>query len=192
MSGLPGSRRLVLLAALGSSACASNPAPHGWLAPTARAQADPYGAWIVVEAAQPPTAGEHQRARREVAGEFLAVDHDSVFVLLPSGAVNSIALATVLRARLAYYNSQAGALEAWTFAGSLSTISNGAYAIFTLPLWIIAGSLTTGGQSRAPIVSLEGGEPTAWAHVRMYARFPQGLPPQLPATLPPKVRERDR
>ena len=190
MSGLTASRSIALVAALGGLACATNPAPKGWLAPPAVAQSDQYGAWIVVTAVQSSARGDRHQPRREIAGEFLDVGHDSVFVLLSSGTVSATALADVRRARLAYYDSQSGSLAGWTFLGSVSTISNGWFAGLTFPIWLIAGSLTTASQSRAPIVSVSVNNRADWARVRMYARFPQGLPAHLPRTLPPKVEHR--
>lgn len=170
-------RSLTSVLAGGTLACAHNPAPSGWLAPAREAQADPYGAWIVVSR----LAGSP-----DLGGEFLAVERDSVFMLLASGEVRSVPLDSVSRARMAFYNAQWGGLATWTILGSLSTISNGAFLIFTFPAWIIGGSLATAGQSRAPLRRV--GPAHTWDAVRMYARFPGGLPANLPRTLPPKLR----
>lgn len=170
--------------------CAQNPAPGGWLEPAREAVDDPYGAWIAVS-----------EEGRGVAGEFLAIDRDSVFVLLPSGSVHAVSLDRVTGAQLAYYDAQPGALAIWTTVGSWSTISNGILLIFTLPTWIIGGSVATGSQSRAPLVSLDHEETAEsgadswaerWNAVRKYARFPGGLPPDLPRTLPTKRRQGTR
>lgn len=166
----------------GALGCALNPAPDGWLEPAREAVDDPYGAWIVVAYAGGGTSGE-----------FLAVDRDSVFVLLSSGRVQGAPLDSVTRARVAYYDARQGSLAIWTAMGSASTISNGAFLIFTLPTWIIGGSLATASQSRAPLIAVDTGEGNesraeSWDAVRMYARFPSGLPPDLPRTLPTRPR----
>ncbi len=170
-------RWLASVLAGGTLACAQNPAPSGWLAPARAAQADPYGAWIVVSR---PGGGP------DVGGEFLAVQRDSVFVLLADGEVRTVPLDSVLHALIAFYDAQWGGLAAWVMLGSLSTISNGAFLVFTFPLWIIGGSLATAGQSRAPLRRVD--RAPTWDAVRMYARFPGGLPANLPRTLPPKPR----
>jgi hypothetical protein len=173
---MPASRHLIALAAWAACGCAGNPAPRGWLAPAREAQAEPFGAWIVLS---------HTRAQ-DLGGEFLAVDRDSVYLLSRAGEVLAFSVAGVREAKIAFYDAQWGALAAWTTVGALSTISNGAFLIFTFPLWTIGGPLITGGQSRAPIKTVD--TAASWEAVRMYARFPAGLPENLPRKLPPKQR----
>lgn len=170
-------RRWLASVLAGTLGCAANPAPRGWLAPAREAQTDPYGAWIVVK---------RLGGGGDVSGEFLAVERDSLFVLSANSAVRAIPLDGVLRAQIAFYDARSGDLALWTALGSLSTISNGAFLIFTFPIWIIGGSVATAGQSSAPLRRVD---PThTWDAVRMYARFPGGLPPNLPRMLPPKPR----
>ncbi len=163
LAGLSG---MVLVAA-----CASNPAPRGWLAPATEATKDPYGAWVSIE---------HQAASKQVAlgGELIAVGRDSVFVLTPDGRFHAIAQADALRATVAYYDSQYGDLSKWTIAGSLSTVSHGFLLLASFPFWNLVGWTTTGAQSRAPLAHVR--EPRhAWSEVARYARFPQGLPAEM-------------
>jgi hypothetical protein len=170
-------RWLASVLAGGTLACAQNPAPRGWLVPAREAQADPYGAWIVVS---------RLGGGPDVGGEFLAVQRDSVFVLLADGEVRTVPLDSVLHARIVFYDAQWGGLAIWTTLGSLSTISNGAFLVFTFPLWVIGGSLATAGQSHAPLHRVDRAGDLGL--FRMYARFPGGLPANLPRTLPPKPR----
>jgi hypothetical protein len=172
-------RRLVPAVALvlAATGCAANPAPEGWLAAPAASAADPYGAWIVLEL--------HRQAT-PVSGEFLAVHEDSVYVLEPVGAVRGFHRDSVRAATIAFYNAQPGQLAGWAALGSLSTVSHGAFLILSLPTWLIAGSLATSAQSRAPLHRVEA--PGQWEAVRLYARFPAGLPPGLPDRLPVKAR----
>jgi hypothetical protein len=159
-----------------STACTRNPAPSGWLAPPHEAQSDPYGAWIVVT----------REDTSDVGGELLAVERDSLFVLTSDSAVNAFATDRLLRATVAYYDSEWGRLATWTALGSLGTISNGFVLILTLPISAIGGSVATAAQSRAPIRRVERGG--NWEDLRMFARFPAGLPANLPRTLAPKPR----
>jgi hypothetical protein len=149
-----------------AAACANNPAPSGWLPTPDDAPQDPYGAWIVV-----------QHARGETDGELIAVHEDSVFVLTQSGRLAGFAHGGINQARIAYFDAQWVGLAVWTFVGSLATISNGYFAGFTLPLWLIAGPIATASQSRAPLESVK--RESQWAEMRMYARFPQGMPQEL-------------
>jgi hypothetical protein len=171
-------RSLALALVWGVAACSQNPAPAGWLAPPRQAQSDPYGAWIVVwQPAPPDLRGEVLAAQ----GEFLAVDRDSVYVLSPDSVVRAVPVGTIHSARIAFYDAQSAGLGIWTGVGSVSTISNGGFLVLTLPLWVIGGSLITGGQSRAPLRDVQAGD--SWDVLRRYARFPQGLPEGLPRRL---------
>ena len=164
-----------------AAACAGNPAPRGWLAPARDAVSDPYGAWVELEL---PSAGKQVPS----GGELIAVASDSVFVLTQDATFYAIARADVTRARVAYYDSQYGQLAAWTTIGSLATLSHGFLLVFSLPVWAIGGSVTTGGQSRAPLVDV-GENKHSWDAVTKYARFPQGLPTELDRErLRPKLR----
>jgi hypothetical protein len=117
-------------------------------------------------------------------GELLAVERDSVFVLTQGGDVRSEQLDRVERALLAFYAPGTGPLAIWSILGAVSTISNGAFLLFTFPAWVIGGSLAARGQSRAPLYRID--DRDDWSLARLYARFPARLPPDLPRRLPPK------
>ena len=157
----------ILLAAL-VAGCASSNAPPAFLPNASEAQWNPRGGWITVRygAADP---GE------ELDGELLAVEEDSLYVLT-NGGPRSAPITQVRRAELWRYGSEYGGLAAWTVLGALSTASNGYYAGITLPLWILGGTISTAGQSRAPRLTRPG---DSWTRFRAFARFPQGLPPNL-------------
>lgn len=177
MSGFSWQRWLISALTCGSLACARSPSPAGWLAPARQAQADPYGAWIVIT---------RLGGSPVESGEFLAVERDSVFVLSSNREVRTIPRDSVLRAEIWFYDAEWGKLAGWTALGSLSTISNGFFLILTFPAWAIGGSIATALQSRAPLYQVD--RPYAWDGARMYARFPAGLPANLPRTLPPKLQ----
>ena len=167
---------------LGFAACTSNPAPKGWLAPAPEAVSDPFGAWVRIELAP---AGN----QTPLGGELIAVAVDSVFVLTPDARFHAIAQADVTWARVAHYDSQFGQLGTWTMLGSVTTLSHGWFLSLSLPVWTIWGSLTTGAQSRAPLEDVREGK-NSWEAVGKYARFPQGLPPDVDrGRLQPKPRE---
>jgi hypothetical protein len=166
------------------AACASNPAPRGWLAPAQAAESDPYGAWIVVRHDDPeggPTL--------ETAGELIAVESDTVFVLPQSGPLSAIPLRHANEGRLAYYDSRSEYLGLWTFMGILSTASHGYFLVISAPVWIISGSIASASQSRAPLVRVTRSELSQWRALTIYARFPAGIPPGLARDrLRPKTR----
>ena len=166
-------RWIVMGLAIGTLACARNPAPGAWLGTAAEMQNDPYGAWIVVSADSV-----------ETFGEFLAVDRDSVFVLGQDVTVRTVPLSRVTHAELAFFDARWSDLALWTGLGALSTISNGVILVLTFPTWIIGGTIATAAESRAPLRTVNRIED--WDSVRMFARFPGGLPENLPRRLPTK------
>jgi len=176
----PSVRRAAGGAAVLLAACVSNPAPSGWLPPAEIAAREAYGGWIVVDTTKDSRTGWHgvgSEAQAEIAGELIAVDPDTVFVMSGRGLV-AMPASLVRRATLFSYDAHWGQLATWGFVGTLSTLSNGAFLILTAPLWIIASTSAAASRSRAPMVELaERGD--RWAELRRYARFPQGMPPRL-------------
>ncbi len=153
--------------------CASTEAPEHWLSPAENAPQDPYGAWMTVEF--PRSA-----PRKSLSGEFLAVDRDSVYLLVDAMAatdpVVGIDLAKIWRASLAHFDPQTEKAGGWVVAGSISTLSHGWFLIASLPVWIIAGSTMAGSLSHSP---LENSRDRTWDELAKYARFPQGPPPHI-------------
>jgi len=103
----------------GIAGCASTGAPDDWLPLAEEAPTDVYGAWITVhlidEGARPHLAGEFSvdfadslGYRPPLAGELLAVDADSVFVLVGGRAgscpVTAIGKQDVAKAQVAYFD----------------------------------------------------------------------------------------
>ncbi|HEU5304619.1 MAG TPA: hypothetical protein VFU40_08245 [Gemmatimonadales bacterium] len=164
-------RRLSLGLVAACAGCATNSAPEGWLLKPTDAQSAAYGGWIEL------TYG--MEAKRRADGELIAVSADSVWVL-GQGQALVIPTAAVAKGKLTAYAAQKGSLTAWTIAGSLATISNGAFLIFTAPMWIIGGSLAVGSESRAPERS---SPPLGWGELAPFARFPQGMPAGLDLTM---------
>jgi hypothetical protein len=144
--------------------CASSSAPAGWLPKPAAAQSTAYGGWIELTYGQPT----EQRA----AGELIAVSAESVWVLSQTQAL-VISTSAVRAGKLTAYEAQKGGFTTWTVLGALSTISNGAFLIFTAPMWMIGGSLAVAGESRAPQRKISS---VSWGGLAAFARFPQGMP----------------
>ena len=85
----------------------------------------------------------------------------------------------VARATLIGWDPETYLFTVWTLIGTLSTISNGGFLLFTAPAWQLGGWLATAAQSKRPILR---SDQVPWLDLRLYARFPQGLPPELDLT----------
>jgi hypothetical protein len=162
---------LLILTCLAVVGCASTGAPDNWLAVAEDAPRDPYGSWVTVEY-------EKWHDEQFLAGEFLAVDSDSLYVLTSFAGtgdpVVGVSLGLVKKAKIASFDPQTGKASGWVLAGTLSSLSHGLGAAISIPLWIIMGSAMAGSQSRTP---LENYPNLSWDVLTMYARFPQGPPP---------------
>lgn len=158
-------RWVSLAAAAACAACARSSAPKGWLPKPAEAQVAAYGGWIEV------THGERKKQRR-TDGELIAVSADSIWVLNEEQSL-VIPTIAVQKAKLTAYAAQTGTLTTWTLVGTLATISNGAFLIFTAPMWLVGGPITVGSESRS---AERKKPPLTWVELASFARFPQGMP----------------
>ena len=171
------------LACAGSIGCGATLAPRHWL-PTAReAQREGYGGWITART-------EHGATLQTLSGELLAISDDSVLVLTSGGAVGA-ALADVRSATLEAYDTQSGDVGKMTLAGAVTSISTGAGLLLVAPLWIVTGTIATSaiaarGRHEVREADRAGsgagetrGNRASWMELRLFARFPQGIPPGL-------------
>ena len=145
--------------------CASTNAPRDWLPGAAEMQSDAFGAWITLSPKQ------HSRADR-MSGELIAVQPDSVFILVQDSLV-AMPRAGIADATLAAYDNHWGSLWGWTALGAVSTLSHGIFLILSAPLWILVGSITAASASHEPIRQYPD---RPWEELKKFARFPQGLP----------------
>ncbi len=156
----------LLLLAVGG--CASSGAPKGWLPVPGESGPDPYGGWITIEYGEPPNT---------LAGEFLCVDFDSLYVLVDhAGAdaeVDCIPTADVVEARIAYFDAQVGQAAAAVAGGALASVSHGFYVLISAPVWLVIGGSMAGVHSYAPLADYPDHD---WEVLRRFARFPQGVP----------------
>ena len=163
MSGGRIFRGVHVVAAVACTACAGKTTPKGWLPTPKEAQKTAYGGWIELRYLENAEA-------RGAAGELIAVSADSVWVLTDDQGL-VIATASVREGKLTGYAAQS--LRGWTLAGTLSSVSNGAFLIFTMPAWLIGGSVANRSESRA---AERKSPPLQWEELAQFARFPQGLP----------------
>ena len=154
-----------LAAALVCLGCAGTSVPKAWLPTPREAQTTAFGGWIDLVYTE---ANE----RRRVAGELIAASADSVWILnqreglvIPTAAVDS--------AKLFAYAPRTDDITGWAIAGTVSTISNGVFLLFTAPMWIIGGSLAGRSEIRA---AQRNHPPLDWVGIAPFARFPQGMP----------------
>lgn len=149
------------------SGCASTSARDDWTSSPNAMQREAYGVWVDVrfgDAAAPDT----------LRGELITATEDSLFLIPPQSSLRAVARSTINELQLTAYDANWSTLGVWIALGTLSTISHGFFLILSAPVWIIGGSAAASRQSYRPIYTNPPLET-----LRRFARFPQGLPPDL-------------
>jgi hypothetical protein len=129
---------------------------------------DGHGGWVVI------THRNQQLSR----GELIAVEPRGLRVL-ELGALVYEPFEDINAAELFEYHTETGTLGIWGTVGSLSTVSHGFVAVFSLPIWLVTSITATSLESRAAHLEYPG---DPWSEFGSWARFPQGLPPNVLAS----------
>ncbi len=144
--------------------CAVLQSPRGWLPNVREVQTQAYGCWIIVDHIS-------DGKERRTSGELIAISPDRLFVLNEYG-ISELLLSAIMGTNLEIYEESTG-VGAWAILGMLSTVSHGYFLVASAPVWIIAGISAGISESKSGLMKFKG-PPTQ--DVRMFARFPQGLP----------------
>lgn len=147
-----------VLACVFLTSCAVTHAPSRWLPSPEQTASDTYGSWIEINS-----------RNGNIWGELIAVDNDTVFVA--DTTLHAIASTDILSARLVTYDK--ANLPGLVFLGTVSTLSNGLFLVFTAPMWLIGGSIAATIRSFDPIIDYPSKQLSNFVP---FARFPQGLP----------------
>jgi hypothetical protein len=144
--------------------CATVRAPYGSVPKRLGIRTDAFGGWITLNLIS---------NAKTVEGELVAVSSDSVFVF-EGDTLQTFPTLDITYARVVLYNNNSSGYAGWTAIGSLATVLNGYYAVFTFPLFLITGMATTIAESnRVNYFDFPSNE---WEVLKKYARFPQGIP----------------
>jgi len=130
---------------------------------------DGHGGWIEIT---------HRNASH-ARGELIAVEPRGLRVLEPGDMLVYEPFEDVQEAELFEYETEQGTIGVWGTLGSVSTISHGYFAVFSLPIWLVTSITTASIQSRSAHLAFPG---NPWSEFGLWARFPQGLPPNLMAS----------
>lgn len=147
--------------------CISVKAPQGSVPSRKDLHRDAFGGYITLAMSDMDTTWF-------VSGELIAVGTDSI-VVNPAGFATLFPISAIDSARIIFFNTNADEFSAWSGLLILGTLSNGGYALITLPLATVTG-IVTSTQEAKRINYLDYPEKN-WNEIRKYARFPQGLPP---------------
>ena len=144
--------------------CTAVKAPVGSVPKRTDLSIDAYGGWMEVQLLSTNTSR---------SGEFIAISNDTIY-LMPSEKVVKYAVSDISTARIIYFNTETDSYNNWTRIVSVSTLTNGLFLIFTLPLALSTGISTTNAE--ADRVNYVDYPATSIDELKKYARFPQGMP----------------
>jgi hypothetical protein len=158
-----------------SYGCATNPIPPQHPVSQEEAISSGKGAYARVE----------MGTRQLFMGELIAAADRRLWILTDQGTLRIVPFQDVREVTLGVHDNHADVYALWTVLGSLSTISHGAFLVFTLPLWLVSGISSASLESHRglfecpsdtpspPPISME----TCLTSTAAFARFPPGLPP---------------
>jgi hypothetical protein len=163
---------IILFAAILFGGCASSYAPDNWLPESDKVQEEAYGGWLslVPVNANPKMSFKHTL----IAGEFIGVDSANVYLL--GDTLKIIPMDSIKRSILEMAQTNKSKYTGWTVLGSVSTISHGWFLVFTLPVWIIAGTSITSEDSYSNRYEADMPPKEYWKNISKFSRFPQGIP----------------
>src|ERR1051325_10518824 len=175
MSGTDRVARLARLALVGLllAGCATSSAPAAFLPLPAGAGQSARGGWL--DAALWPDSGKAPVALR---GELIAITTDSVWIQ-PYGSASPIGDGLVvgrkhltgLLTRYNWHDTQT-AISGFTTLGAIGSISNGFFAVLTIPSWIIAGSAGGAVDSHRAHTDLVERSEQSETELKAFSRFP--------------------
>jgi hypothetical protein len=161
---------VALLSAAAVAGCGTLHAPRGSVPEAQQAGSTAFGGWARV-------AYDEGGERRTREGELIAVGPDTLWLM--QSAPLAIPVAQIVRAEVTGFDSRPGNVIAAAGLGVLTTLSNGAFLVFTAPAWLITGAVASSSQARLSRIEARVPNLAPLAH---YARFPQGLPPDVDLT----------
>ncbi|MEJ2194423.1 MAG: hypothetical protein P8X73_06120 [Ignavibacteriaceae bacterium] len=151
--------------------CATSYAPDNWLPETDDVPQNTHGGWIAIVTQEINSRSDEEWI--QYSGEFIALDDDNVYVLYDS--LYTIPKNIIVNSVVDLDQKNTGVYAVWVTLGSLLTISNGAYGVITLPLWLFAGIPTASGESYRDMYIEENPGEVYWDNVNKFSRFPQGV-----------------
>ncbi len=160
--------------------CASTVAPRGWVPKANELPRDVFGSWIEVIT----------RDNKLITGELIAVQSDTLFVAkdrLIAIPKDNIKVAKLIAYDMRNTGSCIGIIL-FTLLGTASTISHGFFLILTAPAWILTGTVSCLMYHMNPhaIITYPSVLPfrrTSLEDFKPFARYPQGLPPDIDRSL---------
>ena len=157
--------------------CATSYAPDNWLPNTDQIQKEAYGGWLTLYISD-YSGTENYGTPAITSGEFISSDSNNVYLLTVDNLL-TINKSEIQEAILELDDKNTGEYAIWTTLGTLSTLSHGMFLTVSAPLWIIVGSSAASGESLRDRYVEELPAAIYWDKVQKFARFPQGIPPDL-------------
>ncbi len=178
-----------LLASLMLAAgCKTTQAPTGYLPDPREMKTHPYGGWadvylkpmsevkVPADSLPPPMQTDMFNPDIPYSGELLAVDRDTLYIKTSQGLAK-LPRQYIHNVDLQGYDSGFSFYVGTTIIGVLTTVSHGWFLALSAPLWILFGTIAGSAQSNIPVYEYP--DKNSWGELRLFARFPQGIPGEM-------------
>lgn len=154
--------------------CAGSPGDRAHLMTAEESMDAAYGGWVEVRGVSDPVG----RPRTMVAGELLAANADTLWILSTAGP-DTVVRGPGLNVKLVCEHNKAGDIATYGLLMTPVCVVNGFFFLVTAPLTWLAAASDGYAQSKVGVVEIDQG---TWDDCGACARFPQGMPPGLDAS----------
>ena len=172
------------------SGCASTTAPSGWLPYAEETTYDSRGGWIDLRLKDGKGIGNslissfnNDNGNIMISGELIAIHEDTSFILMydeyQKPTLTLVINHDIVAAKLGKYDYDGDDLTLHTVYGTGSAVTHGWWGILSAPIWIITGIAANRKFSKSSIITYHSRSHGSLADLRIYARFPKGIPKSL-------------
>jgi len=151
--------------------CATSYAPGNYLPDTDDVPQNVNGGWITI--ITEPDSLNSDDNWMQYSGEFISTGDSVIYLLYDS--LYEISKCKIVESILELDEKNTTTYGLWVLGGSLLTISNGAYGIYTLPPWLLLGIPTIIDESARDRYEEINPTQEYWESIRKFSRFPQGV-----------------
>lgn len=167
------------------SGCSSINAPYGWLPDNPDSNNLNNGGWLYIEinkSAKNVTFLDMDSSMKSItgietlAGEFISYENNNVYLMSRNNKLCIIPIKEIRYSCLELTEKNTGAIVGLGLLGTISTISNGWFLIFTAPVWLITTIASAASEASRDNYCENYPKNNYWHNINKFSRFPQGVP----------------
>ncbi len=170
----------VILVLILTTGCQSIYVPYQYQTRPAEIETNTFGSWVELEVEM---LNDSFNSIHKVSGELLALQYDSMYVLVRDFDVHCLKTSTLKSAKLSTHQNQAGTYGLMTGLFILPNIiataayGYGGFMILAIPTFLMGSTITLMETGEANILKYP--RENTLLDFKKYSRFPQGIPKNL-------------